>query len=60
MTFLHEIPHHFRINTKPVLHEIANSFELNNFFHKIMHEYEILVRIFHDIAHEYRSFLQGP
>ena len=40
--FLHEIPHHFRINTKPVLHEIAHSFEINNFFlHEISHEYEI-------------------
>ena len=31
ITFLREIPHHFRINTKPVLHEIAHSFEINKF-----------------------------
>ena len=32
MTFLLEIPHHLCINTKPVLQEIAHSFEINNFF----------------------------
>ena len=37
---LHEIPHHFRINTKPVLHEIAHSFEII-FLHEISHEYKI-------------------
>ena len=28
-TFLHEIPDHFRTNTKPVLQEIVQSFEIN-------------------------------
>ena len=47
--FLHEIPHHFRINTKPVLHEIAHSFEINHVFcTKFKSDF------FHDIAHEYR------
>ena len=55
--FLHEIPHHFRINTKPVLNESAHSFEINNFFLHKMHEYEIQVRIFSWYSHEYRSFL---
>ena len=40
--FLHEIPLHFNISTKPVLHDIALSFKINNFFlHKILHEYKI-------------------
>ena len=33
MIFFQEINflHHFRINTKPVLHEIAHSFKINKF-----------------------------
>jgi len=40
--FFHEIPHHFCINTKPVVDEIANSFEIYKYFlHKISYDYEI-------------------
>jgi len=42
MTFLHEISHHFRINTKPSLHEIAHSFKITIYFlHEIADEYII-------------------
>ena len=42
--FLHEISHHLRINTNPVLHEIAYSFKII-IFNKIVHEYGIQVII---------------
>ena len=46
-TFLHEITHHFRINTKPGLHEMAHSFEKNIFYlHEISDEYIIKVMIY--------------
>ena len=50
MTFLHEFPHNFRINTKPVLHEIAHSFVINKLFcTKFCMNTKFKSEFFHDI-----------
>ena len=54
--FLHA--NNFRINTKPVLHKIAHSFEINNFFCTKFHMHtKLKLEFFYDIAHEYSLVL---
>ncbi len=49
--FLHEIPHHLRINMKPVLHKTAHSFKINNFFCTKFHmNKKFESDFFHDIC----------
>ena len=55
---LHEISHHFRINTKPVLHEIMHSYEIINFFAQNFALIRNLRQFFFFwYSHECRSFL---